>query len=145
MVNFAIFKAFSTIATVEAAYNLRVGSLRANFSEQNLLDCNYDTQFGCNGGWPEDGGNFVTLLSKALPDRKKVFSNSLGICEGQRSHVQRSLQRMRKLLRADLKETMSNDMNESNTMLPRRIFAMASPMPISQLRLYREPMSVTPP
>ena len=45
---------FSAIGAVEGAYKLATGVLKT-FSEQNLLDCTYETMYpgydGCNGGW----------------------------------------------------------------------------------------------
>ena len=51
---FSLISAFATQATLEAAYNIKKGSLTANFSEQQLVDC--DTKSGgCNGGSPSTG------------------------------------------------------------------------------------------
>ena len=46
--------AFGTTAVLEAAYNIKKGSLAGNFSEQQLVDC-VTGNWGCNGGWPLTG------------------------------------------------------------------------------------------
>lgn len=43
--------AFATIASLEAAYNKKKGSLAGSFSEQHLVDCD-SANLGCDGGWP---------------------------------------------------------------------------------------------
>lgn len=48
--------AFSAIATSEAAYAIKSGTL-LEFSEQNLVDC--APASGCYGGWPEDTLEYV--------------------------------------------------------------------------------------
>ena len=48
--------AFGTNAVLEAAYNMKKGSL-IDFSEQQLVDC-VSGNWGCNGGWPYTGKLF---------------------------------------------------------------------------------------
>jgi len=53
---------FSAIGAIEGAYYLATTVLKS-FSEQELLDCTYETMYpgydGCNGGWYYDAFNYV--------------------------------------------------------------------------------------
>ena len=46
--------AFATVVTLEAAYNMKQGSVVGNYSEQQLVDCD-TADSGCNGGYPTSG------------------------------------------------------------------------------------------
>lgn len=53
---------FSAIGAVEGAYKLATGVLKT-FSEQNMLDCTYETMYpgydGCSGGWYYDAYQWI--------------------------------------------------------------------------------------
>ena len=49
---------FSTAGTLEGFQYLKTGHL-VPLSEQNLLDCNLEDEWGCDGGWPATALEFV--------------------------------------------------------------------------------------
>merc|ERR1719471_1721520 len=58
---------FSAIGAVEGAYSVATNVLKV-FSEQELLDCTYETMYpgydGCNGGWYYDAWNYVKTAGR---------------------------------------------------------------------------------
>ena len=66
--------AFAAVATMEGAHFKKTGKL-VSLSEQNLVDC-VTKDYGCNGGLPADGIEYVIeFLVKLFPamDNKALF------------------------------------------------------------------------
>lgn len=72
--------AFSTTQILES-YNAIAGNGLISLSEQQIVDCGYGNNGGCNGGWPASVLNDVANADNALwPEEDYEYTASVGTC-----------------------------------------------------------------
>lgn len=70
--------AFSTVATLEGQYRKVTGNLE-KFSEQNLVDCVYESN-GCGGGFAHEAFEFIKR-KKGLDDGlASAYTGTVSVC-----------------------------------------------------------------
>ncbi|KAL5266237.1 hypothetical protein ACHWQZ_G003602 [Mnemiopsis leidyi] len=74
---------FSAIGAIEGAYSVATNVLKV-FSEQELLDCTYETMYpgydGCNGGWYYDSFNYVKESGRLAREASYPYRANDGGC-----------------------------------------------------------------
>lgn len=74
---------FSAIGAIEGAYAVATNVLKA-FSEQELLDCTYETMYpgydGCNGGWYYDSFNYIKTTGRLAREVNYSYRAADGAC-----------------------------------------------------------------
>jgi hypothetical protein len=79
--------AFSTTQILES-YNAIAGNGLISLSEQQIVDCGYGNNNGCNGGWPASVLNSVADANNALwPEEDYEYTASVGTCSTKASDV----------------------------------------------------------
>lgn len=59
--------AFSVMAVIESRLAIKSRQL-FDFAEQELVDCD-NTNYGCNGGWPEDAFRWLQIHSPPAEEK----------------------------------------------------------------------------
>lgn len=71
--------AFSAIASVEALYFLK-GHTLTTFSEQEIVDCKYEGNDGCNGGWMDAVFDYI-MTNGISTDAQYAYTGKDGKCK----------------------------------------------------------------
>lgn len=71
--------AFSAVGAIESAWKIAGNPLTA-LSEQQVLDCNFVGQFGCNGGYPSVAMDYVKSIGGIVPMTTYPYTATQGKC-----------------------------------------------------------------